>query len=307
MEDEPVVETLVGYLSLKHPIMVGSGVLGDKPELIGRLIKEGGPAAVVTKTLTKNVREGYLPPVIVELGCDTFLNAVGLANPGIEAVKDLVDAGVRYYTPVIVSIAGSSVEEFSELATVAEEAKASAVELNLSCPHVKGLGAELGKDPQITYEVVKNVSSSIKIPTWVKLGPWDNVIDVSGKSLEGGAKALVLVNTVRGMRIDIYSGRPILTARIGGLSGRAIHPIAVRTVYEVYKEFKCDVVGVGGVFDYETALELILAGAKAVQVVSALINNPPSIIIEIVNSIKKYMSEVGVKELKELVGLSHRV
>ncbi len=307
MVGEVIVEVLISGLRLKHPVMVGSGVLGDRPELINRLIREGEPAAVVTKTLTKDVREGYLPPIIVELGCNSYLNAVGLANPGIKVVKELVSIGVKYDTPIVVSVAGSSVEEFAELAVIADEAKASAVELNLSCPHVKGLGAELGRDPQTTYEVVKNVSSAIKIPTWVKLGPWDNVIDVSGKSLEAGANVLVLVNTLRGMKIDIYSGRPVLTARIGGLSGHALHPIAIRVVYEVFKEFKCDIVGVGGVFNYETAIEFILAGAKAVQLVSALINNPPSIIKEIVSLIKSYMSEINVRRVDELVGLSHKV
>lgn len=305
--DELLLETFVSGLRLKHPVMVGSGVLGDNPELIIRLIDEGSPAAVVTKTLTKGPREGYLPPVIVELGCDSYLNAVGLANPGIEVIKDLVNAGIKLSTPVIVSIAGSSIKEFAELAVIADEAKASAVELNLSCPHVKGLGAELGKDAQTTYEVVRNVSSSIKIPTWVKLGPWDNLISVAGKSLEGGADALVLINTLRGMKIDIYSFRPILTARIGGLSGRALHPVAVRAVYEVYKEFKCDIVGVGGVFDHETALELILAGAKAVQVVSAIISYSPSVVVSIVESIKNYMTDVNVKSITELVGLSHKI
>ncbi|MCS7108503.1 MAG: dihydroorotate dehydrogenase PyrD [Sulfolobales archaeon] len=305
--DELVLETSVSGVRLKHPVMVGSGVLGDKPELIIRLIEEGSPAAVVTKTLTKKPREGYLPPVIVELGYDSYLNAVGLANPGIEVVKDLVNAGIKLSTPVIVSIAGSSIKEFAELAVIADEAKASAVELNLSCPHVRGLGAELGKDAQTTYEVVRNVSSSIKIPTWVKLGPWDNLINVAGKSLEGGADALVLINTLRGMKIDIYSFRPILTARIGGLSGRALHPVAVRAVYEVYREFKCDIVGVGGVFDHETALELILAGAKAVQVVSAVISYSPSVIVSIVESIKNYMTDVNVKSITELVGLSHKI
>ncbi len=297
----------MGGLRLKHPVMVGSGFLGDKPELIERLIREGEPAAVVTKTLTKKAREGYLPPIIVELGCNSYLNAVGLSNPGIDKAKELVDAGFKHSTPVIVSIAGSSVEEFSELAIIAEEAGGFSVELNLSCPHVKGLGAELGRDPLTTYEVVRSVSSVIKIPTWVKLGPWDNVVEVSGKCLEGGASALVLTNTLRGMKIDVYSGRPILTASIGGLSGQALHPVAVRAVFEVFKEFRCDIVGVGGVFNHETALELILAGAKAVQIVSALINNPPTIIKDIVKSIKEYMIEVGVKSLRDLVGLSHRL
>jgi len=143
------------------------------------------------------------------------------------------------------------------------------------------LGAELGRDPQTTYEVVRNVKSVVKIPVWVKLGPWDNVVEVASKSLSAGANALVLINTLRGMKIDIYSRKPILTARVGGLSGKALHPVAVRVIYEVYRELKCDIVGVGGVLNHETAIELILAGAKAVQVVSALIKNPPTVIKEI--------------------------
>lgn len=300
------LKTKVGGLTLRHPVMIGSGVLGDKPDLIERLINEGAPSAVVTKTLTKSRREGYLPPVIVDLGCDSFLNAVGLANPGIDVVRELVMAGAKYSVPVITSIAGGDIEEFTYLASVSESSGASAIELNLSCPHVKGLGAELGRDPNMVYEVVKNVKSVINAPLWVKLGPWDNVIDVASRSLDGGADALVLINTLRGMKIDIYSGRPVLTARIGGLSGRALHPIAVRVVYEVYKEFKCDIVGVGGVFDYEGVIEFLLAGARAVQVVSALIKNPPTVIKELVKGVESYMDELGFKNLDEIIGYAHK-
>lgn len=302
-----MLKVTVGGLTLKHPVMIGSGVLNDKPELIERLIVEGDPSAVVTKTLTKERREGYLPPIIVELGCDSYLNAVGLANPGINVVKDLVSVGFRYSIPVIVSIAGSSIKEFSQLASASEEAGASAIELNLSCPHVKGLGAELGKDPQTVYEVVKDVRSTTKVPIWVKLGPWDNVLEVVSKSLSAGANAYVLVNTIRGMKIDIYTCRPILTARIGGLSGRALHPIAIRVVYEVYREFNCDIVGVGGVFDYESAVEFLLAGAKAVQVVSALIRNSPLVLKDIVNSMRSYLIGLGFNDVNEIIGYAHRV
>jgi len=299
------LNTAVGGLELKHPVMVGSGVLGDKPELVARVIREGNPSAVVTKTITKYPREGYVPPVIVELGSCTYINAVGLANPGAEAIPKLVSVGRWFNTPIIVSIAGGTVNEFTELASAADSAGASAIELNLSCPHVRGLGAEVGRDAGTTYAIVKDVASITKSPIWAKLGPWDNVTEVVAKVLEAGAKALVLTNTIKAMKIDVYSMKPVLTAGVGGLSGDALHPIAVRVVYEVFKEFHCDIVGVGGVKDSETAIEFLLAGAKAVQVVSAVIRGGPQVINEIVRGIENYMNEVGIASLDKIIGGAH--
>jgi len=302
----PILKTYIAGIELKHPVMIGSGVLNDQPQLLERAIMEGEPSAIVTKTITWEAREGYPSPIIVELPQGGYLNAVGLANPGKDSIPSLIEVGYKYNTPIIVSIAGSSIKEFIDLAILAEEHKCIAIELNLSCPHVKGLGAELGRDPKMVYIVTKEVSSVVKIPILVKLGPWDNVIQVSSKALEGGAKALVLVNTIRGMIIDIYTMKPILSNIIGGLSGTPLHPIAVRIVYEVYKELEPEIIGVGGVIDHETAIEFLLAGARAVQVVSAIIKNGFKIIKEIVNGIEHYLKFMNLKSINDIIGITHK-
>jgi len=302
----PILKTCIAGIELKHPVMIGSGVLNDQPQLLERAIVEGEPSAIVTKTITWEAREGYSPPIIIELPQGGYLNAVGLANPGKDSIPSLIEVGYKYNTPVIVSIAGSSIKEFTDLAILAEEHKCIAIELNLSCPHVKGLGAELGRDPKMVYTVIKEVSSVIKIPVLAKLGPWDNIVQVSNKALEGGAKALVLINTIRGMIIDIYTMRPILSNVIGGLSGAPLHPIAVRIVYEVYRELEPEIIGVGGVIDYESAIEFLLAGAKAVQVVSALIKNGFKVIREIVNGIEDYLNIMNLKSINDIIGVIHK-
>jgi len=300
------LKTHISGIEIKHPVMIGSGVLNDQPNLIERAIIEGEPSAVVTKTITWEPREGYQPPIIIELSQGGYLNAVGLANPGRNAIPSLVEVGHRYGVPVIVSIAGSSLKEFIDLAILAEEYRSIAIELNLSCPHVKGLGAELGRDPKMVYTITKDTSSVVKIPILAKLGPWDNVVEISSKALEGGAKALVLINTIKGMAIDIYVMKPILSNVIGGLSGPPLHPIAIRIVYEVYRELKPEIIGVGGVVNYETAIEFLLAGAKAVQVVSAIIKNGFRVVRDIVSGIESYLKFMNLKSIDEIIGAAHK-
>ncbi len=267
-----MLEVRVVGLRLRHPVMNASGILGNTPGGVRKLASMGF-SAIVTKTITPEAREGFQPPIIVELPTGGFINAVGIANPGKEAIKSLINAGRMLDLPVIVSVAGRSTDEFVEVVAEAEESGADAVELNLSCPHTEGYGVELGADPRKVYEVVKETSSTSGIPVIAKLGPIDNVIESAGKALEAGAKALTLINTVKAMLIDVYVMRPVLTAKYGGMSGPPIHPIAVRVIYDVYREYQPEILGVGGVTDWETAAEFILAGAKAIQVGTAAVTN----------------------------------
>jgi len=299
-----VLRIHVAGLELEHPVMNASGILGSSPEALGRLARAGA-SALVTKSFTKEPREGYPTPIAVPLPCG-LLNAVGLSNPGLEALPSLVKAARRLGRPVIVSVAGSEPGEFAELAAAAEEAGAVAVELNLSCPHARGRGLELGMVPQTVGEIVAAVASTVRIPVLAKLGLVDRLVEAAGKALEAGARGLVLINTLRAMVIDVYAMRPVLGNSVGGLSGPAIHPVAVRAVYEVYREHSCDIIGVGGVEDWRSAAELILAGARAVQVGTAIVTRGEQIIGEIVKGLEDYLNEVGVNSLEELVGAAHK-
>jgi len=295
----------VAGLHLEHPVMNASGILGATPEHIERLASYGF-SAIVTKTITPQPREGNPPPIIVEIPNIGLLNAVGLANPGKNIVPKLVEVSKRLGKPIVISVGGSTPSEFLEVASIAEEAGADAIELNLSCPHAKGYGIEIGSDPYQSYEVVKTVANSVKIPTIAKLGLCDRIVEVASKVLEAGAKGLTLINTVRAMVIDVMTARPVLSNVFGGLSGPAIHPIAVRVVYEVYRELRPEIIGCGGVVDWVTAAELILAGARAVQVGTALMWKE-NIVYDVLIGLRRLIEHFGVRSIEDLVGYSHRV
>jgi dihydroorotate dehydrogenase (NAD+) catalytic subunit len=300
------LEIDIAGLRLKHPVMNASGILGAYREHVDRLVSYG-VSAIVTKTITPKPREGYNPPIIVELPTGGLLNAVGLENPGKNIVKELVLEAKKHSMPIIVSIGGRNEEEFTEVAIEADVCGADAVELNLSCPHAKGYGIEVGSDPNLVYNVVKTVSSAIKIPTIAKLGLCDKVVDSATKALEAGAKALTLINTIKAMYIDVYTAKPFLTNIFGGLSGPPIHPIAVRVVYEVYRETKAEIIGCGGIYDWVTAAEMILAGARAIQIGTALMKNPREVVENIVKGLRKWLRTLSLRSVEQAIGLAHKL
>ncbi len=297
------VSTEVGGLKLKVPLMPASGVLGGSPEALEYVAKRAKVGALVTKTITPEPRKGYDPPILVSAPCG-LVNAVGLSNPGKEAIRDLVKVGKDFNLPVIVSVAGKGPDEYAEVAWAAEDAGASAVELNLSCPHAKGTGLEIGMDINAVREVVKEVSTTTRIPVFAKLGLVDKLVETAEAALEAGADGLVLINTVRAMVIDVDAMKPVLSNKVGGLSGRAIHPVAVRAVYEVYKELKAPIIGVGGIYDWRDAAELILAGAKALQIGTALVDKGLEVFHEVLSGLAWWLHEKGFKSLSEAVGLA---
>ncbi|MCY0867793.1 MAG: dihydroorotate dehydrogenase PyrD [Desulfurococcus sp.] len=297
--NQALIVNLAG-LRLEHPVMNASGILGSEPEHL-EVLAGYGFSVLVSKTITLEPREGYPPPITVELRNKGLLNAVGLANPGVQAVRPLAEKARELGKPLILSIGGSSPREFSKLVEAASEARVNAIELNLSCPHVRGHGLELGSDPSLVYEIVKNSSSITSIPVIAKLGLSDRVVESAGRALEAGARALTLINTIKAMAIDVYVMKPILSNKHGGLSGPPIHPIAVRVVYDVYKEYKPEIIGAGGVSTWIDAAELILAGAKAIQVGTALLYNS-RIVAELKDGLLKWIKSLGYSRLEELVG-----
>lgn len=300
MRKDSKLSVSVTGIELRHPVMNASGILGDSVEGIRRLIGSG-VSAVVTKTLTLEPREGYLPPILVPLEYG-LLNAVGLANPGIDYVETLVREAHSSGLPIVVSIGGMDSDEFHVLAVKAFESGADALELNLSCPHTPGYGVDTASTLSTLKAVADSVKSVTTKPVWAKLGYSRSILDEAGALLEKGIDALVLINTIPGMSIDVYARKPILTNRYGGLSGPAIHPVAVYTVYTVYREYRTHIVGAGGVLDWVSALELILAGARAVQVGTGFYVKGLRVVEEILDGIREYMDKTGAKSLEELVG-----
>lgn len=299
------LNTTIAGINLRHPVMNASGILGSYREHIARLISYG-LSAIVTKTITADPREGYNPPIIIELPTGGLLNAVGLENPGKMIIRDLVDEAKKHSVPIIISIGGRDSKEFVEVAEVADSEGANAIELNLSCPHVGGYGIEIGMDPTAVYSIVKEISSIVRIPVIAKLGVCDRLIESAEKALEAGAKALTLINTIRALYIDVHTMKPVLTNIFGGLSGPPIHPIAVRAIYEVYRETRAEIIGCGGIYDWRSAAETILAGAKALQIGTSLAKSPKKVVQDILEGLSIWLRTIGVSGIDQAVGLAHK-
>lgn len=291
-------------LQLDNPTILASGIRGYTGSSMKNVV-EAGAGAIVTKSLGLKPRSGYSNPTIVQVDCG-LINAMGLPNPGIsnfgEELAELKDARI----PIIVSIYGFSSEEFGKVAEIAVDLGADALELNVSCPHVKKAGAEIGCDPSLLAEVVNEVKVKVDKPVIVKLTP--NVADVgemARTAVEAGADAITAVNTVKGMAIEIETLRPILANKFGGLSGPAIKPIAVRAVYDIYRAVDVPVIGCGGITGWQDAVEFMLAGALAVQIGTAIAFEGLKVFRSISEGIDVYLKKRGFKKVKEIVGLAH--
>lgn len=291
-------------LVLANPVMTASGTFGYGTEY-SELVDIQTLGAIVCKGTTLLPREGNAQPRLLETSYG-LLNSVGLENIGVDAVvKDKAPIWATWRVPVIVNIVGETVSEYVEVATRLEGvAGISGVELNISCPNVPAGGLEFGVDPRLAAEVTTAVKAVSSLPIVVKLTP--NVTDVVEIALavEGaGADAVCLINTVKGAAIDINKDDKHLKAIRGGLSGPAIKPIALRMVYDVARAVQVPVIGCGGVSCATDALELIVAGASAVQVGTATLSNPHAA-LDVLGGIEDYMRERGIQNLTELIGLA---
>ena len=297
--------TLTG-LKLKNPTILAAGIMGTTGASLVRMAKEGA-GAVVTKSIGPEPKEGHHNPSMVQLECG-FLNAMGLPNPSYDAfLQELEFAKKGTSVPVIASIFGGDADDFLKVADGLSPAKPDAFELNVSCPHAEGYGAMIGSDPYVVEEITHAVCDSVDVPVWVKLTP--NVTDIAtiGEAAErGGADAVVAINTVRAMAIDIATGYPILGNRFGGLSGAAIKPIAVKCVYDLYAALDIPIIGVGGVSTWQDAVEMIMAGASAVQVGSAVFDGV-DVFGSIADGIDNYLDENGHTGIENIIGLAHEV
>lgn len=304
MESNPLRISFAG-LELANPTILASGILGYSAESLSRVAK-GGAGAVVTKSVGIAPRVGYSNPTVVQAE-GGLINAMGLPNPGIDVYsQEIRFSKTVLRVPVIVSVFGYSAEEYAAVAKRAVEAGADAVELNVSCPHVKQTGAEIGQSPKFLSEVVQMVKAAMDKPLIVKLSP--NVADIAvlaAAAIEAGADALTAVNTLKAMAIDVETMLPILSNVKGGLSGAAVKPVALRCVYDIHEAFgDVPIIGCGGVTDWRDAVEFFLAGASAVQIGTAVADNV-EVFQAVTKGVESYLRRKHFGSVKEIVGLAH--
>ncbi len=283
-------------------LWLAAGILGVSGAILKR-VAEAGADAVITKSLGISPRAGYDTPIIASTE-HGLINAVGLTNPGIYNFIDEIKIAKTGGKPVIVSIFGKGPEEFRKVAKIAEDAGADAIELNVSCPHAKV--SQIGQNAELTYEVTKAVKRKISIPTIVKLTPnVTDIVEIAKACEDAGADAITAINTVKAIAIDIYLKRPILGNKFGGLSGPAIFPIALRNVYDIYENINIPIVGSGGVYNWKNAIAMYLAGASAIQIGTALLEEL-EIFSKIKNGINKYLENEGYNDISEIIGIAHK-
>jgi len=302
MGKTPQLKIAIAGLEFQNPVMTASGTFGYGQEFVDftRLDRIG---AIVAKGISLNPRPGNPPPRIFETA-GGMLNAIGLENVG---VKNFIDDKVPFLkncgTKVIANILGDRVEEYGELCRVLSDCEGiDAIEVNISCPNVKKGGVAFGTDPKMAGSVVEICKKNSRLPIIVKLSPNVTDITVTARAAENsGADALSLINTITGMAINAETRRPALANIIGGLSGPAIKPIALRMVWQACQAVKIPVIGIGGISNATDAIEFILAGASAVQVGTANFINPTTA-EEIVDGISDYMSRHAINEISQLKG-----
>lgn len=297
------LETKFCGRTLKNPTVLTSGLLGTTGSILKRVAEEGA-GAVTTKSLGLKPREGWNNPIITgyEAG---LLNAVGLSNPGYENFKDQLPIAKEGGAPVIASIFGADAGEFAQIARKVEEYGADMIELNISCPNVEK--KVICRDSGLTGEVVSKVKEVTSVPIITKLSPNVDDIGLIAKAAEdAGTDALSMINTAGpGMIIDIEARKPVLEFKTGGISGPAVRPIAVRCIYQAYEKVEVPILGIGGVSSGEHAVELIMAGARAVGIGTGVITHGLGVFKEVSKGIEKFMKEHGFSKIEEMVGVGH--
>ena len=292
--------TIAG-VTFDNPVMVASGTFGSGEEF-SEFVDLNRLGAVVTKGVANIPWPGNPTPRIAEV-YGGMLNAIGLQNPGIDVfVSRDIPFLKKYDTKIIVNVCGKSTEDYCEVVERLADQPVDMLEINISCPNVKEGGIAFGQDPKAVEAITREVKKHAKQPVIMKLSPNVTDITVMAKAAEaGGADALSLINTLTGMKIDVNKRAFVIANKTGGLSGPAVHPIAVRMVYQVANAVNLPIIGMGGIRNTEDALELILAGATAVSVGTANFANP-MVTMEIVDGIEQYMQMHGVADINELIG-----
>ncbi len=302
MASKPDMKVDIGGLELQNPVMTASGTFGYAREF-EHLIDLNRLGGIIVKGLSLMPTRGNPPPRIVETACG-MINAIGLENVGIEGfISEKLPFLQNLFPPVIVNIYGKLEEEYRQLAARIDDiASIAGIEVNISCPNVKAGGMAFGVDPRAAFGVIRAVRDQTSKPVIVKLSP--NVTDITEIALAveaAGADCISLINTISAMAVDINTRRPKIANIIGGLSGPAIKPVALRMVWQVARVSKIPIIGIGGIMTAEDALEFLIAGATAIQIGTANFVNPRAT-IEIIDGIEAFLADRGISKLKDIIG-----
>ncbi len=300
-----MLKTNICGVEFQNPLMLAAGILGSNASSMNWILKSGA-GGVVSKSFSLNPHPGYVNPTTVGV-YGGIINAIGLSNPGVENFKEELKKIERKNSVVIASIYGATPDEFSSLVEEVQEF-VDMIELNISCPHaMDGYGASIGQSCDLSHTIVSASKDAADVPIIAKLTP--NVTDITeiAKTCEdAGADCLSLINTLGpGMKINIDVAKPVLSNKFGGMSGRAIKPIAVRNVYSVYEAVDIPLIGVGGIYSFEDVVEFIYAGARAVQIGTAIMDEGVEVFGNINKGLKNFMSKKGFSSIDEMVGIAH--
>ena len=300
---EYTIPIKIAGIDLRSPLIVASGFLGLSQAIFNRLYKLGA-GAIVSKSISLLPREGYRNPTIIPINGNSYINAVGLANPGLEYFSKEISVN---QIPLFVSIVGSTFEDFPEIVNKLKYLNILGFELNLSCPHVEKMGMEVGDDPNAVFNIVKIIKKNSTKPLFVKVGIGNSdIIKTAKVAEEAGADGITAINTIRAMKIDTEIGCPVLENRIGGLSGASIKPIGVRCVYELKKNLNIPIIGCGGILSHEDAIEYFMAGASAIQIGTVLGFEGLNSFNRILRGLHKYLEIKNYKNISEMIGIAQR-
>ncbi len=298
------LHTTLAGIHFQNPLILASGIMDEDAGSMTRII-ENGASAVVTKSIGLTPRGGHKNPTFVELE-HGILNAMGLPNPGIKAYITELEEMNNQSGIIIGSIFGSTENEFQKLAT-AMSSYVDAIELNLSCPHAEGYGLEIGQNSTYVKKITKTVAETVSIPIFVKLSAQVNdIVDIAQSAEKAGADAIVAINTLKAMSINIELQQPILGNKTGGYSGEAIKPIGIRAVYELHKHLSIPIIGVGGITTGEDVIEYMMAGATTVQIGTAVYSRGIDVFQKIKDEIKKWMQDQNIQQLEKIIGVAHQ-
>ena len=299
------LRTTIAGITFRNPLWLASGVWGES----GNSLKgawDAGAGGVVTKSIGSQPRMGYPNPTIETYEKWGMLNAMGLPNPGIEEYPQEIAVARDGGAVVIGSVFGADADEFAALASRMASTGVVAIELNLSCPHTKGLGSEIGQDPDQVRDVVHAVKQAVKIPVIAKITP--NHYDpaaLAAAAEAAGADAISAINTVRALSIDVRLRRPVLANGLGGLSGPAIKPVGLACVWQIFERVKIPIVGVGGIQHADDVIEYLLAGARAVELGTAVAFEGIGVFARLGQELNERLDALKVSRLEELVGAAH--
>jgi len=300
------LSTQIAGVKLKNPTMLASGIMGVSRASLANVIRHGAGGCLI-KSISLEPRTGHPGPNVITFEAGA-LNAVGYSNPGAQEAKQEFSNLKELGAPIIASIIGQNKQEFAQLAELFLSDQFAAVELALSCPHTPGFGTMSGQNsPANTAKITKAVKAKTKLPVWVKLSPNSpNIGEVAKAAEAAGADAISAVNTLGpGMIIDVNTAKPLIGFKIGGISGPALRPIAVRCVYDIYQAVKIPIIGIGGINTGKDALQMMMAGATAVQIGTGIHYRGLDIFAKVNQEITQFLETKKIKSLKELIGQAH--